>query len=536
MIFKKIYTTCLSLALATTFSLVGLFNQPRKAEAATFNPNNLVSDAAFVNYSTMNATQINDFLKSKGSVYYNYVIPYWAYVPFPYRHSSGSAAWSAVWVKQYNDGTGENLSGITVAARIAAEARQHSFNPQAMLALMERESSTVTRSSVSDTCKAWPVFYGFNEVMASYNYNYTDAKQRAIYYGGVGQQIAYATNNLRTRHANLLGTNWQAAMSIDGTTIYPASRATRVMYIYTPHIYNGNYNFWYFMQNWFNGGTYVVGSFGPVPNTELKTYGGNYYLVFNNTRYYMGTSSRLVRSYGYSTTDAETWTLEQRNATDYGTTLSHYIRSGNYRYYVSGGLKYRVTMTKTFMKRWDLWYRYCPRLPDAMISAIPSAPYALSGIVKSNNSSYYYYVDRGMRYRIWPTRAFKDRWGVKDSEVITISSEALERMPRTRNLTGLVRGVTVRQVYYIDNFGKRYKVPANSLFWQHWGFRNSDVSTISDEQLYFIRYGGGLERYVKGHKYYYTCMMDWGKCKWTSPKIYGVSVLSQSQFNYLPKK
>src|SRR3972149_7565489 len=248
---KKILLILVTILISANWWLM-----PEKAEkasaatvSATFNPNLLISDADFTNKNAKSAAQIQAFMLNKGSAFTNYTVPEYVNVPFPYRDGAGNARWGTGAVRQHNDGSGENLYGMKMSTLIYQEAQQHGINPEVLIILMQRESSSITQGQISDTRKAWPIFYGFNEAMAGFKLDYATSRQRAIDYGGAGQQIAYATWWLRDRYDRNI--KWGGYPIIDGQVMSPGSRATQVLYVYTPHIYWGNYNFWKYYYNWF---------------------------------------------------------------------------------------------------------------------------------------------------------------------------------------------------------------------------------------------------------------------------------------------
>jgi hypothetical protein len=71
---------------------------------------------------------------------------------------------------------------------------------------------------------------------------------------------------------NTTGAPYNAPAS---TLVTLANKATAALYRYTPHVFNGNYNFWKFFQNWFRfpNGT-VLGIAGDAKN----------YIIQNGTR------------------------------------------------------------------------------------------------------------------------------------------------------------------------------------------------------------------------------------------------------------
>lgn len=161
----------------------------------------------------------------------------------------------------------------TVAQLIYEESTQHNINPRFILTILQRESSSITQTTPSsDTRRAWPMFYNYDENMANclnYGTNCTDVKYnkpdysyRAENYGGVGQQIAYATAQFRNLHDSASYCGGSLAVSVDGATVTTDNPASCALYKYTPHAvsYNTDSAFYTRWQEWWggtpNGGAY----------------------------------------------------------------------------------------------------------------------------------------------------------------------------------------------------------------------------------------------------------------------------------------
>jgi len=513
------------------FLFLFLALKPHFAEATSFNPHLLVSDYDFTHSNSMSATEINSFFCRMGSTFCNYKIPSTVQVPFPYRDSSGNAKWGTVsvsqnnvsWSRTYTGGgfsaSKASVSGKTVAQLIAEETVNTDFfnqklNPQVILATLQKESSSITRSiSYSQTLMAWPVFFGFDDSLANYRYTYDQAKSIALTYGGMGRQIVWSIWWFKKIYKYGYGTwdtswNWKAGFSVACTlkdasryvcpastiTVYPKSKSTRVLYYYTPYVGNGNYNFWYYFQKWFGY------SFGPVPGASLYKYGTTYYLVYNNKKYSLGSSTTRVKSFGFDPYSATTMSSEQYSSFSSGGSLSNYIVYGGRSYLVAGGLKYYVWPTATFKKRWGLYGQTPTSVPADLFGAIPAAPRNLTAVIKSPYSDSIYYIDRGgRRFYVWPSDTFKTRWGIKNEDVVVMPDSFVRSLPYAGRLTGLVRGETISQVYYIDRGGRKYPVWPTDIFWGRWGFnRDFDVVTISDAQLRWMTTERWLTGLVRG--------------------------------------
>ena len=162
----------------------------------------------------------------------------------------------------------------TVAQLIYEESNQHNINPRLILVMLQRESSAITQSTPSSTTRqAWPLFYNYDERMAAClngdeasctdtKYGNPTYRERAYDYGGVGQQIAYATAQLRRLHDDGTYCGGSLVVSVDGSSLTAVNAATCALYKYTPHLvsYNTSSAFYTSWESWWgstpNGGAY----------------------------------------------------------------------------------------------------------------------------------------------------------------------------------------------------------------------------------------------------------------------------------------
>jgi len=224
---------------------------------AAFSKTNFISDSVMTNKATMTAAEINNLLKENGSFFADYTIPETVSVPYPTADELKYAS-----ARQFNDLTNTPLYNKTVAQLIYDEAQEHNVNPRVILATMEKESTAISMSKDQFAGKpnriAWPLFYMYDETMgeclnSGTNCNHeSDFQNIAKNYGGVGQQIAYATAYLGKKMTEYKGSGrclkhtgetscygyeqWNSPISIDGSTFSVGSIASRILYLYTPHV------------------------------------------------------------------------------------------------------------------------------------------------------------------------------------------------------------------------------------------------------------------------------------------------------------
>jgi hypothetical protein len=113
-----------------------------------------------------------------------------------------------------------------------------------------------------------------------------------------------------------------------------ANRATASLYRYTPHVFNGNYNFWYYFNTWFDASTIK-----PPPDTPnntasvtLRTYSSS--VVVGSTRSSSSTVSLSGATISYP--DGNSWTAK----------LSPGIGTNTYQIHYSNGQIKPVTIIR----------------------------------------------------------------------------------------------------------------------------------------------------------------------------------------------
>jgi hypothetical protein len=225
-----------------------------------------------VAYNAVTDTHIQQYLESTGSQLATYTIPteYEVYYPI------GKGQWDKVMVRQeWESNLGmETYYGKSVAKLLYEwsatdlSTRKPSspgkINPLVILATLDKESASVTGSykadiTTRDITMSWLMGYGFNGKMDSCvksgdcdtnadgviddtDRNYF--RQRAIWYGGPGMQIAEATSAIKRWSTNPEAIStceeniWQR-VSINGECLRLENSITHALYRYTPN-FTGN--------------------------------------------------------------------------------------------------------------------------------------------------------------------------------------------------------------------------------------------------------------------------------------------------------
>lgn len=170
-----------------------------------FNPDAIISDAAFRNSSALTVEQIQAFLEEQpGSL--------------------------ATYKAKGHDGKVKPASQLIADAAVA-----WNINPKVLLVKLQKEQSLLQRANPTQRAYDWALGVGK-----------TDSRTISKFQG-FGMQVWGAAETL-DKHAD----RWNSGirMTIDGSAVTPANAATYSLYKYTPHL-RGNMSFWLLYWRYF---------------------------------------------------------------------------------------------------------------------------------------------------------------------------------------------------------------------------------------------------------------------------------------------
>ncbi len=202
--------------------IIGLFMA--STAFADFNAENIISDQEILNQSAMSLAEIDAFLRAKGGFIANYIV---------------------------TDPNGQTMSA---AQAIYDRAINNHVNPQFILVLLQKEQSLIEDKSPTQSQLDWAAGYGC-----------PDGGGCNDRWRGLWKQINSASLQFRDYMDNPHLYRYRAGQTYtitntgrDPMIVTPQNQATASLYNYTPHVYNGNFNFWkiwqrYFTQDYLNG-------------------------------------------------------------------------------------------------------------------------------------------------------------------------------------------------------------------------------------------------------------------------------------------
>ena len=226
------------------FAIIILYGK-NAAQAEGFDPNNIIGDLEILDYSTMDLNDIQNFLATKGSYLATYSCP----------DANGITRRAAEII--YNAATrsydcaGAILSDNPTDEERNLKCRQVTINPKFLLVLLQKEQSLIEESSPSQKNLDWATGYGC-----------PDSGGCNPRWQGFGKQVNSAALQFRDYLDNpqfytyraggtYIFTNPYGTISQEPVTVTPANQATAALYNYTPHVYNGNFNFYKIWRRYF---------------------------------------------------------------------------------------------------------------------------------------------------------------------------------------------------------------------------------------------------------------------------------------------
>ena len=217
-----------------------------ETRARTFNPNYIISDEEILDEKSMTIDEIFQFLKRKGSYLSGYQCP----------DADGNLKWAAEIIHNasaYNyDCSGvKDLSPKPTLEEKKAKCVKITINPKFLLVLLQKEQSLIDDDSPTERQLNFAAGYGC-----------PDSSECGARWRGFGKQVNSAALQFYDYMVNphlytykkggtYTFSNPYGTISKEPITVTPYNQATAALYNYTPHVYNGNYNFFKIWQRFF---------------------------------------------------------------------------------------------------------------------------------------------------------------------------------------------------------------------------------------------------------------------------------------------
>lgn len=484
----------ISALILVVFPVVTLAQTPD----INFNPNKLIEDKVFSDIQTFGGAEgIQKFLTVKNSVLANTSAEFLAKLKEP----------QSTELKQGLEDPRPNLGRLRTAAELIWDASiQSGLNPQVILVTLNKEQGLITSANDYDSAKLQkaldramgfdcPDAAGCGNLFPGFYYqlfgNYDSTNNR--YLGATKSLMkSFTTNGGRGPAIDGVTSRVGQAITLDNTmggyenilpeqTITLGNNATAALYRYTPHVFNGNYNFWKFFNGWFkypNGtllkltsatDTYIIQNgvkqlvpqfvaqaraldfnatitvspnefesyttdkpLGPVDNTIVQDTAGVKYVFINNVRHQA--SDLVIKQRGLDVSKTLNITPSEAVIFDAGTVLppkdGTVIRgvSDKSVYLVTNGqikMYSAYTFGQNKIKAKDIY-----TVPDAEISSYSKngfVPPLDGSLVKATNNNTVYLVQNSLKQPVLG-EIFKIR-GFSFKNVTSISPDEVSALP-----------------------------------------------------------------------------------------------------------
>lgn len=221
-----------------------------------FNPNNIIADRDMMDYNSMSLSDIQNFLQSKGSFLTNYAT----------LDSNGQikSAAEIIYNATHNN---YDCDGVLLSTNPTLNEKnlncQHitTISPKVILVLLQKEQGLIEKTSPEPRNLDWATGYGCPDNWVC-----------NPYYKGFGKQVNSAALQFLAymNNPNYYGFQANRTYQIHNTpkpycensnrtmTVTPQNRATAALYDYTPHVFNGNYNFYKLWRRYFSIDTNII--------------------------------------------------------------------------------------------------------------------------------------------------------------------------------------------------------------------------------------------------------------------------------------
>ncbi len=423
-------------------TLITLSTPLASLQAATFNPNLILSDDDLTNYTAMNLDQVKNFLKTKGSILWNYVEPN---------------------VRMY-------------AYQIIYEVTQlYKINPKYILTLLQKEQSLITDPAPSQSQLDWASGYGC-----------PDSGGCNEKYKGLANQIDWGAGGTRyyLDHPEEFKYQVGQVYTIDGESVTILNDATRTLYVYTPHLH-GNKNLHTLWNNWF-AIEYPDGAL-----LQNITDGGIWLIQSNKRRPFL-TKSAFASRYSFN----KVIKVKQEDLEKYESGAP--IKYANYSLLriPTGGI-YLLEDDKlrpiTSMKAFRLIGFNPEEVTNVKEAEIADyergepisveASYPTGGLVQDKKTGGVYYIKNGVKYPLWDKILIKLYY--KDKKIQKVSPDELEKyntgLPIKLNDGELAKAPDSPAIYFISNGLKR--PIANAETFDNLGYQWKNIIEVSAKIL-----------------------------------------------------
>lgn len=437
--------------------------------ASNFDPNNIISDQEMLDASSMTQSDIDLFLRNQGG--------YISKNNFTnYAGQTKTAAQIIYDAANNYDCGGTDVSATAPISEKEAKCQKVTINPKFLLVLLQKEQSLITDKNPTQSQLDWATGYGcpdgggcnerwrgFGRQVNSASLQFFDYIKNPNNYGFRAGQTYTVTNTGRP-----------------ASIVTPANNATAGLYNYTPHVYNGNFNFYNLWMRYF--------TFSYPNNTLLQVKGEpGVWLIQNGVKRPFLTKGALTSRYDLNKVIQVNKTVLDKYPKGAPIKFPQYslIQSpAGTIYLLVDDTKRGIDSTEAFRKigfnpeevvsaSWEDVNAYSDGLPITATSSYPTG-----ALLQDSVSGGVYYVTEGTKAPLWDRVLLKTKFKWK-----SITKETPEKLasyktvePAIFNDGELLKSSISPAVYVIDNKKKR-PITSGKIF-EELGYSWKNVITV----------------------------------------------------------
>ncbi|MEA3463966.1 MAG: hypothetical protein U9R14_02745 [Patescibacteria group bacterium] len=460
--------------------------------ASTFDPNYIISDSEILDFNSMSLKAIKEFLSNKNSFLYNYICPNADGIIKPAAEIIYDAA-----ANNY-DCSNVNLSGNPTEAEKKSKCIPVTINPKFLLVLLQKEQSLIEDSSPRQSQLDWATGYGCpdgdscNPRWKGFGKQVNSAALQFFDYMVNPHHYTYKVNQTYTF------TNPYSTTKEETTTVTPANQATAALYNYTPHVYNGNYNFFKIWQRYFSRN---------YPNGSLLQAEGEIgvWLIQNNKKRPFLTKGALTSRFDIN--KILTVNKFDLDAYEKGAPIKFpqysLIRSPNgiifllvddkRRGFASGEAFRKIGFNpeEVISASWEDINSYKEGAPITATSTYPTG-----ALLQDKTTGGIHWVIEGTKAPIWDAVFLKTKF--KHKKIISVSPEELTEYATIKPVVfdngELVKSPFSPAVYIIINNEKR-PITSGEIF-ESLGYKWENIITVSPKVLYLYDIGESITEVI----------------------------------------
>jgi len=481
-----------------------------------FNPNNIISDIEMMDVYSMSLGDIQTFLQTKSSYLANYQTLN-AYGEFK---TAAEIIYDAA--RNNYDCNGANLSDNPTEAERRLKCRLiTTINPKVLLVLLQKEQSLIQNSNptqkaldeatgygcpTGQSCN--PYWRGFGKQVNSAALQFLAYMQNPSRYGFRAGNTYLAKDNFSMLKSVARAINDSDYNSIVASpnfvTVTIENQATAALYNYTPHVYNGNHNFYRLYNNYFPKSSFsAIYPDGSILKSESEP--GIWLIEGGKRRPFLNWSSFISRF------DIKQVVITKKQVIDaypVGENIKFpdysLVQTPDKQIYLLVGREKRPFENLTAFKTIgfnvaEIEEASLEELAGYQIGSTITAKttYATGALLQDNRTGGVYYVENGTKAplldRVFLTTRFKGK------AIARVSPEILNSYPTVApvifNDSTLLKSDSFPTVYLISNGEKRPFADENVF--KNLGYKMENIITVPPKILYYYPMGAIIQEIVQ---------------------------------------